>query len=155
MQVPAPPWAFCSPPSCVYGRRPGRFRRRCGAIRQHGDLLSSCIHTNHICLNDTSASMRRMKHVTQNTSTSHANSHCVSPHPPSRTALLCQPLRCARSWNRTQNTFMFTESGYTAKDGARCAIVLPLHAECLFVCESSGTPRSIIEPVSLKYDPGM
>lgn len=79
-------------PSCVYGCWRERFRQRRGTIHPQGDLVSLCIHTNHICLNDTSFSMGHMKHVTQ----THQHLHCVAPlgHWP--------PPKCARNWNKTQ-----------------------------------------------------
>lgn len=111
-------------PSCVYGCWRERFRQRRGTIHPRGDLVSLCIHTNHICLNDTSFSMGHMKHVTQ----THQHLHCVAPSDTG--AQMCKKLE------QNTNIYMFIDRLYGEGRTVAC--------KCLFVCRPSGTLRSII-----------
>lgn len=110
-------------PSCVYRRWRERFRRHCGAIHQRGDLVCLCTHTSHICLNDTSVSMERMKHVTQTHQHPTPTPLC---HPSDSSALSAAQM--CKKLEQNANMHMFTETGYTAKERPYCAIVLPLNA---------------------------
>lgn len=132
-------------PSCVYGCWRERFRQRRGTIHQQGDLVSLCIHTNRICLNDTSFSMGHMKHVTQ------THQH------PTPTPLCCPSDSGALLTANVKETG--TKHKYVYRNQLYCEgrtlfrYCFAFKCKCLFVYKSSGTLWSIIVSGSLKNDP--